>query len=324
MKWTWSDGSTKFYKWEVAFLGISDLVYFFTKVMMPIKTYLHAQGIAAFIYNDNCLILGSSKTECDFNLNIARETWQKAGWIENRQKAMSPTQIGVFLGLTINLKEQKFYFPTTKIARVIKMIDYVVSHRSLHIKEVAKLYGLILSGLLAFGPIIHLLCRDGYQCLSSASSWDCEVDPSPIVKELLFLKTELALLNGHPMLREELQMPSNVKFLSSDASSTGFAVVVLTCSGNLSHKHHTGVCGEKISAKIFTPKERLLSSTHRELLALHTFYVSCSHLVVGKAIIHFTDNVAVAYIMQKGSNKSNLQEMALDIYKACKEHDIRL
>eukprot|EP00094_Tigriopus_californicus_P013222 TCALIF_12787-PA protein Name:"Protein of unknown function" AED:0.40 eAED:0.40 QI:7/0.5/0/0.66/0/0.33/3/0/262 len=115
-----------------SFLGISDLVYFFTKLMMPIKVYLHSHGIAAFIYIDDCLILGHSKADCEQKLNFARQTWKIAGWIENREKAMEPRQIGTFLSLTINLREQKFYLPAKKILHIARLIDVILAQESIH------------------------------------------------------------------------------------------------------------------------------------------------------------------------------------------------
>lgn len=73
----------------------------FTKIMMPIKTYLHAHGVQALIYIDDCLTLGHSEEDCKAKMEIARDAWRKAGWIENRSKAMNPTQVGIFLGITI-------------------------------------------------------------------------------------------------------------------------------------------------------------------------------------------------------------------------------
>lgn len=324
MQWTWSNGQTKYYRWQVAFLGISDLVYFFTKIMMPIKVYLHAHGIASFIYIDDCLVLGCSEEDCKAKFEFARMTWKKAGWTENRSKAMEPTQIGTFLGLNINLKEQKFFFPSEKLTQVEEMIQHVIDSRTLHIRELAKLYGLIVSGLLSFGPIIHLLCRDGYQCLAQAPSWECRLNPASIIPELIYLKQNLRMLNGYPMQKHELQITSSMKLIASDASDKGYAVIDLTCPKDLSHQEHKGPCGKKLSGRIFTNWEQGRSSTFRELLALSDFYKAFSNQLRGTAIIHLTDNQVVTYVMQKGSNKTDLQKMAIAIYKACKNQDIHL
>lgn len=198
MRWTWSNGVTKYYKWKVAFLGISDLVYFFTKNMMPVKRYLQSQGVSAFIYislHDDSLILGNSKADCEAKLQFARETWRNAGWVENRKKAMDPTQVGTFLGLNINLKEYKIFFPLEKIIRVKAMITLLLKQPCSHVREIAKVYGLIGSGLLAFGPIIHFLCREGYKLLAHAPSWDCTLKIESIKDELLYIKENLNALN---------------------------------------------------------------------------------------------------------------------------------
>lgn len=59
-------------------------------------------------------------------------------------------------------------------------------------------------------------------------------------------------------------------------------------------------------------------------MALFDFYSSVGANLREKAIIHFTDNIAVTHIMQKGSSKNDLQNMAINIYKACIRNNIQL
>lgn len=126
------------------------------------------------------------------------------------------------------------------------------------------------------------------------------------------------------MVRQEHQIPSSMKLVASDASDKGFAVINLTCAKLVSHEHHVGSCGTRVMGRIFSESERRRSSTFRELLALFDFYTTFGPQLSEKAITHFTDNVVVTFIMQKGSNKIELQNMALSIYKTCKIHKIRL
>ena len=93
----------------------------------------------------------------------------------------------------------------------------------------------------------------------------------------------------------------------------GRAEVEIECLPGLEHIHHEGSCGRLISFKAFTEEEKE-SSTWKELKSLFDQYIE-SNSDYGDVIVHLTDNKAVESIMEKGSPKEHLQEMALRIYR---------
>ena len=82
---------------------------------------------------------------------------------------------------------------------------------------------------------------------------------------------------------------------------------------------------EVLLRKIFTAEEARSSSTERELLALKNIYTAdVADRFSGMKVVHYTDNQAVKSIIEIGSKKIHLLQIALEIFHACKEKKIRL
>ena len=82
---------------------------------------------------------------------------------------------------------------------------------------------------------------------------------------------------------------------------------------------------EILLRKLFTAQEAKCSSTVRELLALRNIYCSeLSDRFKSSTVYHYTDNQAVSVIVEVGSKKAQLQDIALEIFEACKAKEINL
>ena len=106
-----------------------------------------------------------------------------------------------------------------------------------------------------------------------------------------------------------MDVPRTVIF--SDASSFAIEAIFENESGR--HTCH----------KNLTTKERLKSSTWRELLAID-YTLKCFAPLLENTSIHVkTDNFATLVITRKGSNKTSLQKFAENINKICVENSIK-
>ena len=97
----------------------------------------------------------------------------------------------------------------------------------------------------------------------------------------------------------------------SDASDIGNCVYEIIESENVVHHK-----------RMFTDVKK--SSTHRELLAFHDFYLS--DLAKNYAIantVHYTDNMNCDTILSIGSRNVTLQPLVLDIFLAWKNLNIK-
>ena len=83
--------------------------------------------------------------------------------------------------------------------------------------------------------------------------------------------------------------------------------------------------GNTLLSLPFTEEQIKKSSTWRELFVLYTFYCSKeAEKYRGKNVLHLCDNAAVSAIIEKGSSKKELVEMARKIFLACRELKIVL
>ena len=67
-----------------------------------------------------------------------------------------------------------------------------------------------------------------------------------------------------------------------------------------------------------------MSSTFRELFAVKLVLHSYGKLLEGQAIQINSDNQAATTIIEIGSTKYHLQQLALEIFDFCLKHDIKL
>ncbi|VDI42225.1 Hypothetical predicted protein [Mytilus galloprovincialis] len=66
------------------------------------------------------------------------------------------------------------------------------------------------------------------------------------------------------------------------------------------------------------------SSTWKELTAVKNVFLSLINFLSGKNVKWFTDNQNVVSIVSKGSTKSVLQKLALDIFSTCIKHNVNI
>lgn len=322
--WTGKDQILRYYVWNIAFLGLAPLVRTFTKLQKPIIAYLRQQGIQCYIYIDDLIVFGESRQECQRNMELTRKAWKQAGWVEKHSKARGPMQQGEYLGLVLNTVTLSIHVPQHKKNLIVTLCKNLARQSVWHIKDIAQVYGKILANLLAVGPQLLLLTRQGLKTLASTDSWSQRITIDHLHQELEFLAKNFMDIDGYPMEQEHRKVSTSLVQTASDASAQAVAVVQLICNQGITHSTHEGRCGFKLAVQPFTDQEKSLSSTWRELLGLLVLLRTQSLSISGTAVIHWTDSKNVERIMLKGSNTDNLQRLAMTIYKAARELRIDL
>ena len=110
--------------------------------------------------------------------------------------------------------------------------------------------------------------------------------------------------------------PTITKFelsIASDAGSKGYFVYKLLVKCRVISGH-------------FTPAEAKESSTFRELTAVHETWTDKVIFVdfEGQTVGHYTDNVAVVYILCSGSKQPKLQSLAMEVFMSLTKYRITL
>ena len=312
-----SNGEPVFYQWRVMFLGIKTAVHIFTAILRPIRIYVASHGIPCLIYLDDLWISGRNEDQCVKNRNFVRGVLQKAGWVVSLSKAVEPAQRILFLGLEICSMSMKFYVPEKKLCRVETSIDEFLTRKKCQLRELASLVGFLQSLKRALGSVVSLMLRASYNFLKLK----LEVIPSyniyyvlsnEVRDELLFWRTTIRKLNGHP-INPSLSVTETRLTVVTDSSGEG------AFGFELSDKYKV------VLRQSFSDEEKEASSTERELLALKFIYAShISSPWRNLRILHLTDNMGVASIVPHGSPMENLQKLALEVFFGCREKNIEL
>lgn len=108
-----------------------------------------------------------------------------------------------------------------------------------------------------------------------------------------------------------VQKASTVKIVYSDASEVAYGGYTVGVGCEVAHENWTLEESEK-------------SSTWRELAAVERMIRAFASQLAGGAVCWFTDNQAVSHIVGVGSRKSELQSLAMAIFKTCLRHAIEL
>ena len=318
----------RYFIWLVTFLGMSSLVRDFSKITRVIVAYCRGRGISVYCYIDDLLVLGRSEAEAVANKIFLETVLENAGFIVNTKKTVGPVQKGIYLGLELDLVNYKIFFPAAKLSKVITKLEELRDSATTTARVLAQTYGLLLSGLLATGPILLLLVRIGFaQIAENDKHWDRYFEISADLKnEVQYLIDNLDGINGSPIVREDDTVSralTNTQ-TASDASAVGLAVCRITCQQGKDHESHTGDCGSGWLWRKFTEEEAEMSSTWRELSAIAFLLQEKGHELRRKSVLHWTDSFCTEQILFKGSSKPHLQRLALGIYREAKRQEIDL
>ena len=302
------DNSISYWQWSVLFLGISDAVWIFTKLLLPHKRYLRSLGVRCSIYIDDQRILGKSHLEAKAHTQIAFQCFEKGGWTINVDKSSAPpSQTIKFLGLINDSRKMKYFVPEDKIVSICDLIVKILSKPKVYIKVLARLLGKLQFCFRALGPCVRLLCRSSFYMIAKSSSWNAMLIISDSARnELLYLKENFVNLNGH-CIRPSLSQIKIDVILSSDASELGNCLYEVKENNIILHR------------RVFTEIEANKSSTFRELTAFHDFYCSPQAKVYKNTnITHYTDSHNCSIILTVGSRNISLQGMVFEIFSAWK------
>lgn len=163
---------------------------------------------------------------------------------------------------------------------------------------------------LALGGVGRLMTRYLHQAIAAAPSWDEKFPLSDeSINELKFWATNLRKLNGKTIISQN----KTELMVFSDASASGGGSIL-----RIAGKKEVCVCN-------WTEDERDRSSTWRELKAMqHGLQSLGPRFLVSKCVKWHSDNKALTRIVEVGSMKKDLQEIALSIYSICAQLNIKL
>lgn len=218
----------------------------------------------------------------------------------------------VFLGVDIDTLLGVLRIPDRRIVKVrtciLDILKCVSSGKAVHVKAVSSFISQIISMGIVLGNITQLMTRCISMCVAQAQSWNDNILlDEESTSQMRFWLNHLGCIN----VREICYTPHCNRIVYSDASGTGYGGYCVESSTGVSHG-------------LWSPYEAGQSSTYRELTAVYRVFLSLVHVLRGTRVKWFSDNQAVVKIVEKGSMKSTLQHIALDIYSFMVQNHISL
>ena len=306
--WKFRDGSTRYFQYTVLVFGLSTACYVFTKIMRPLITHWRLKGFKILFYLDDGFNMAQGHPLCDQSTRTVTQCLESAGFLVNYEKSeLDPKQTGEWLGFEINSQEMTFVVPQRKIDKLKQCLADLCAHGFASYRSLSKITGTLSSMERALGPLVSLMTR--FTNLEIASrlspdkvsriSQDCH-------QELQFWYKNIVSNNGYSIKRNH---PTS-QIIFCDASDNAYG-------GFMLHRLGKPICQSR-----FSHDELGTSSTYRELLAIKNCLLSFAGHIQHEAVEVRTDNKNAAGIIQKGSRRPHLQQLAVEIFEICLKYDI--
>lgn len=175
-------------------------------------------------------------------------------------------------------------------------------------RKIAKFVGHVISMSIVIGNVSQLMTRSLSLEVATAEGWNVSIFfNSTSIEQLDFWSKRLEDLNSCSIGF----FPQCTRIVYSDAKSSGYG----------------GYCVESsfgIAQGLWNVSESRQSSSWRELKAVFLVLDSLVNVLGGQRVKWFTDNQSVVAIVEKGSMRSQLQSIAMDIFGLCFRQGIKL
>ena len=160
-------------------LGLSTASYIFTKMLRPLIKKWRGSGIRSIIYLDDGILGSHSKAATARYCLIARADLEDAGFLLNEKKSnLFPSQVGEWLGFTIDTKNFSLAVPEKKITKLKELAASELSNKHTSARRMARVAGQIIAMEPGLGSLARLFSRKMYAFIESCHSWDGRVSAS--------------------------------------------------------------------------------------------------------------------------------------------------
>ncbi|XP_072042758.1 uncharacterized protein [Amphiura filiformis] len=309
------NGKVRYFRFSCLAFGLSSAPFIFTKIVRPLVKKWRSEGKAIVVFLDDGLGFGGSVDKAKEASDSIKADLIKSGFVPNIQKSIwSPTITLEWLGYDIDLESGAFGVTGRRVQDIHQSTTTILNYKdnsgNLNVKArlLASVAGKIVSTSLAVGNIARLMTKSLHVCVEGKENWESFVCVSEeAISELEFWRENIRTLN---CAKVELKTAAS-KIVYSDASSTGYGGYVVDMSDDIAHGQWNQVDARR-------------SSAWRELKAVEMAMASFVKKLGNHVVKWFTDNQSVAAIATKGSMKTELQEIALNIFRICVQDNISL
>jgi hypothetical protein len=337
------DGGTDYYQFKVMAYGYSPAVEVVTRLLKPVKAYLHQLGIKISIFVDDGRISASSREECWEKFQFALTVLQLCGWnIQHKKTSTEAVQSLLHLGFVTDSVQMRYFLPQEKEKLVVELLQQTIEKgregEQVAALDLAKLLGKLNSMRRSHGPVLGVLSRTCQHLLGSrveSDGWQSKVQLTfEAVRELSLLLEKLTALNGQYIVTAESRSRvfelSETDRLTHTVKTTDQHVENLYVSdASDSHVFVFKADGRFQYVREFelSDTEKKESSGYRELCAVRKALEEDPAQFkefAGGVIYWQTDSKNCYSFLTKGSRIPKIQDLVMDIKLRERRLDVRI
>ena len=223
-----------------------------------------------------------------------------AAFIVAKEKSVwQPIQVLDWLGLKRDAKADTISVTDRRISKALELLNTATSTRNMCARQLTGIGGSIISTRDVFGRIVRIMTRHFQITVAAAADWDTKhaLDDNCLSEIQFWFQN---MLQSNRTQQDCLFAPSS-----------SHACAALIMGGD-----------ELVCHKMFAQEDANCSSTHRELVTILYSLEAFGKNLFDSRITWFTDNQAIAIIVEVGSMKLNLQSLAYKLFSYFLAHDI--
>lgn len=326
----------KTYTFTVLPFGLSPACWVFTKLTNELVGHWRSLGIRLIHYIDDFLFAVARDPKGGHSLfkSVQKRVLndiEAAGFSLSIPKLVLDPQKSIqFVGYIVDLGANKLTVDPKRVLKLKSILEQLLARsRRVHVKDLARITGLLQSMHFAVGHSVRIFTRSLYDLMgqrpANVWNWHLALDEGAL-SELRFWQTNFDRLHGTPLWLD----PHVQTVLFTDAGAQGWGGFLvehgkgqtLRVPSTLDEYYAAG--GSLAAQGYLNPIEQMQSSTWRELVAIERTLWSLLKDVSLTIVRLFTDNLAVHYVWLSGSKKKIIQDVVKRIFEFCHERSIQL
>lgn len=138
--------NNQLYEFTCLPFGLCTAPSVFTKIIKPVLSYLRVRGVMCVAYLDDFWVMGKTKEECQFSVDLTIKTLQTLGFVINDDKsAIVPSQQCKFLGFIFNSYNMTIELTGEKRQKIFNCVSNIQNKQQIQIRRFAQFLGLLVS-----------------------------------------------------------------------------------------------------------------------------------------------------------------------------------
>ena len=344
------DGKVRYFVYNVLPFGLSTSGFIFSKVTRHFVKHVRSKGHKAVMYLDDGLAGASDHEEAAYLSSFIKQELDSFGFLLAHEKCdWDPKQVTCWLGFEWDFSHGRLKVSADRMNRITTVLHDILirvdkGQDLFSAKLIASFVGQIISCKSVFGNLVRLKTRFLYFCVETRASWFSRIKlAQDAISDLRFWCESVQSLNEGGTDFKSVSMSDIFDFeLFSDASDSGYGGYVIQPNDNSEFQTVSGASGQQGQRQIsqtgsghdleevqtvsgvWSRLETEKSSTWRELDSVYRVIHSKSDDLSNSIVKVVSDNKNVSHILQVGSKKPDLQDIAVNIHEVCEQNRISI